>query len=180
MPRPISWLFKKLGYRDPDYRGDDFSVRVEKGFREIVTIFHTRRRTTRRLDGELIGKRWEGIAVYLPDEVDTADVPQIVRDLETAFGALRYSYVISRKVGVEAVSDAERQAAVTELNEMGFEVEVSSDGQQASLKWRSGVARPDMETVKGTTPRVMSLVKSLRSTRPRVEILARSKEFPEG
>ena len=48
----MSWLFKKLGYREREYRGDDFSVRVEPGFREIVTIVHTRQPTIRRLDKE--------------------------------------------------------------------------------------------------------------------------------
>ena len=86
----MSWLFKKVGYRERDYRGDDFSVRVEPGFREIVTIVHTRQQTIRRLEGERIGNRWQGIALHLPRDLNPADVPEIVRDIETAFGAMRY------------------------------------------------------------------------------------------
>jgi hypothetical protein len=165
--------------RDREYRGDDFSVRVEQGFREIVTIVHTRRRTTRRLDGELIGKRWEGIGVYLPPEVGPGELLQVVHDLETAFGALKYGYVISRTAAVDAVSDAEQQAALAELNQMGFEVQLSTDGNQVSLNWRSGVPRPDTKTAKRTGPRVMSLLQSIRGTRQRVEILATSKDFED-
>jgi len=177
MPRPMRWLFKKLGYGDREYRGDDFSVKVEQGFREIVTIVHTRQGTVRRLDGERIGKRWKGIRIHLPCDVDPADVPQIVRDLETAFGAMRYGYVISRTVRVDPVPEAEQEAAVTELNEMGFDVERSTDPRQTVLRPKSGVPRPDRKTAQSTAPRIMTLVQSLRGTRQVVELLAKSKEF---
>jgi hypothetical protein len=177
MPRRMSWPFKKLGNLDREYRGDDFSVRVEQGFREIVTVVHTRRRTARRLEGELIGKRWEGIAVHLPRNIDPADLPQIVRDLETAFGALRCGYVISRAVRVDPVSEAEQEAAITELNEMGFEVERSTDSREIVLRPKSGVPRPDTKTAQSRAPRIMALVQALGGTRPRVELLAKSKEF---
>jgi hypothetical protein len=173
----MSWLFKKLGYRDREYHGDDFSVRVEQGFREIVTVVHTRQGTVRRLDGERIGKRWNGIRIHLPREVDPADVPQIVRDLETAFGATHYGYVIFRTVRVDPVPEAEQEAAITELNEMGFDVERSTDPRQTVLTPRSGVPRPDTKTAQDRAPRIMALVQSLRGTRQVVELLAKSKEF---
>ena len=174
----MSWLFKKRGNRDPEYRGDDFSVRVEKGFREIVTVVHTRGRTTRRLDGERIGKRWEGIGVHLlPGDMDPTDVPQIVHDLEVAFAALRYGYVISRTVRVDSVSEAEQQAAIAELNELGFEVERSADQKEVVLRPRSPSPHPDTNKAQGTAPRVMALVQSLSGTRHQVELLARSEEF---
>jgi hypothetical protein len=177
MPRPLRWFFNKLGYGDLEYRGDAFSVKVEQGFREIVTIVHTRKGTTRRLDGERIGKRWEGIGVHLPRELDPADLPQIVRDLETAFAALRCGYVISRTARVDPVSEAEQEAAIAELNELGFYVERSADPRNIALIPRSGVARPDAKTARSTAPRVMSLVQSLTGTRPVVEVLAKSKGF---
>jgi hypothetical protein len=175
----VNWLSRILGRRGREYRGDDFSVRIEPGFREIVSIVRTRQGATRNLDGERIGKRWQGIGVHLPGEVEPTEVPQIVRDLETAFASLGYGYRISRTAAVEAVSDAEQQAALAELNQMGFEVEVSADRQQSSLKWRSGVRLPDTKTIGSTAPRVMSLLQSLRGTRPRIDILASSKDFGE-
>ena len=179
MPGPLRWLFNKLGYGDREYRGDDFSVRVEQGFREIVRIVHTRRGVTRLLDGERIGKRWQGIAVYLRSEVEAGDAAEIVRDLETAFAALRYGYVISRTAGVEVVPEAEQQKALAELHEIGFDVEVSADGKQTSLKRRSGVPPPDPNAAKRAAPRMMALLRSVRPTRQRVDILARSKDFEE-
>ena len=177
MPRPLSWLSKKLGYRDREYRGDDFSVRVEPGFREIVTVVLTREPTTRRLDGERIGKGWKGIRIHLPRDVDPGDVPEIVRDLETAFGAMRYGYVISRTVSVDPVSEAEQEAAIIELNDMGFDVEQSADPRQTVLIPRSSGPRPDRKTAQGRASRMMSLVQALSGKRQRVELLAKSKEF---
>ena len=179
MAGPLRRLLNKLGYGDREYRGDDFSVRVEQGFREIVRIVHTRRGSTRVLDGERIGKRWQGIAVYLRSEVEAGDAPEIVRDLEMAFEALRYGYVISRTAGVEVVSEAEQREARAGLYEIGFEVEVSADGKQTSLKRRSGVPPPDPKTAKTGAPRMMALLRSVRPTRQRVDILARSKDFDE-
>jgi hypothetical protein len=179
MPGPLRRLFDKLGYGDREYRGGDFSVRVEQGFREIVRIVHTRRGLTRVLDGERIGKRWQGIAVYLNSEIEAGDAPEIVRDLETAFEALRYGYVISRTGGVEVVSEAEQRMARAELYEIGFEVEVSTDGKQTSLKRRSGMPPPDPKAASRAAPRMMSLLRSVRPVRQRVDILARSKDFDE-
>ena len=173
----MSWLFKKLGYREREYRGDDFSVRVEPGFREIVTIVHTRQPTIRRLEGERIGNRWQGIGLHLPRDLSPADGTQIVRDLETAFGAMRYGYVISRTVRVDPVSEAEQEAAITELHEMGFEIERTTDPRGIALIPRSDVPRPDTKTAQRTAPRIMSLVQSLRGTRQQVELLAKSKGF---
>src|SRR6266581_7850350 len=112
----MNWLSRILGRRGREYRGDDFSVRIEPGFREIVNIVRTRQQGTSHLDGERIGKRWEGIGVHLASEVEPAEVPQIVHDLETAFASLGYAYVISRTAAVDAVSDTEQQAALAELN----------------------------------------------------------------
>jgi len=170
-------LLKLLGYRDRDYRGDDFSVRIEPILREGVSVIHTRHGTRLDLSGERIGRKWEGIEVRIPQEVEAVQVPQIVRDLETAFGALRYGYVIARKGGVETVPETERQAAIAELREMGYEIEVSSDRTQIRQTLRAGALRPDIETARRTSPRMISLLQSIQGTRERFEILARSKEF---
>lgn len=173
MGRPFDFL----GGRRDDYRGDDFSLRIEQGFREIVTVVLTRNETTHKLEGERIGKRWQGIGIVLPSEIDAADVPQVVADLETAFKALRCDYVISRIVAVDTVSEAEQQAAITELNEMGFDVERQEGTREVGLRPRSGTQRRDSRTVKEAAPRILRLVQSLSGRRPRIEVLAKSKDF---
>lgn len=168
-------LLKLFGYRDREYRGDGFSVRIDHGFRELLSVVYSRRATSHNLSGELIGNKSGGIAVDIPPEIDPAEMRQIVSDLETAFHALRYGYVISRKAGVDTVPETERQAAIAELREMGYEIEVSTDRKEIRQTWKPGVPRPDMETARRTSPRIMSLLQSVHGTRQRLEILARSK-----
>ena len=167
-------------FRDPKYRGEDFTVRIESDIREICWLVIDRNGFERKLEGERIGKRWQGIGVHLPLQVDPADVPQIVRDVETALSALRIGYVITRTVGRDAVPETEQQAAVAELNEMGFDVERSPDLKQITTSWKPGARRPDnAKGAKEFAQRMQRLIGSLRESRPRVELLAKSKEFAD-
>ena len=169
----MNWLLKRLGYRDRDYRADGFHVRIKPIMREAVRVNYTRDRTKLYLDGELIGEKWEGISVHIPPEVDAVLLPQIVHDLETA---MRYSYVIARKIGAEIVDEGERQEAAAELWNMRYEVEVLADGK-IRLRRREGAPRQDRETLQETTPRMMSLIHAVHGKRTRHEILAKSEGF---
>jgi len=175
----MNWLLKKLGYRDRKYRARDVSVTVQPGFREIVSVIHERGGIRLHLDGERIGKKWEGISVHIPEELDPARVTQVARDLETAFQAMSYGYIIARVAGVEIVSETEQQAAMAELNSMGFDVEVSPDRKQIRQKWREGTPRPGIDAARKQAPRIMSLVQALHGKRQRFEVLARSSHFAD-
>lgn len=178
----MNWLLKKLGFRGRahrgrEYRGADFFVRIKPIFGELVSIAYKRQGDTLSLDAERIGKRWEGVSVKIPERVDAARVPQLVADLGTAFRALGDDYLIYRSLGTDTVPETERQAALTELRDMGFEIEVSPDGSQIRQKRREGAPRADAETMRKLAPRIMSLLQAARGKRERFEILARSKEF---
>lgn len=172
----MNWLLKLLGYRAREYRGDDFSVRIAPIFRELVSVIHIRQGKELKLSGERIGEKWEGIDVQLPTNLEDVQVAQTVRDLETAFIALRYGYVIARKTGVDTVPEPERQAALAELREMGYEIEILSDGKIRQTR-RAGAPCQDVETLRKQAPRVASLVQCLHGTRQRFETLAKSKPF---
>jgi hypothetical protein len=172
----MSWIRKLLGLHSREYRGDDFSVRIEPIEREVVSIIHTRRGTSLHLDGERIGKKWSGVHVLVPQSGEADQVLQIVHDLKTAFEAMGYGYVIARKIGVDIVPEAERQAAIAELSEMGFEIEVLPD-RKIRQTWRTGAPRQDIETIRRTIPRMMMLIRAVHGSRERFEILASSKEF---
>ena len=109
----MNWLPKKLGWRDHKYRAADFSVTIQPRFREIVSVIYERAGTRLHLNGERIGKKWEGISVHIPEDVDTACVAQIASDLETALQVLGFGYIIARLAGIEIVSESEQQAAIT-------------------------------------------------------------------
>jgi hypothetical protein len=172
----MNWLTKMLGYRGRGYRGDDFSVRIEPIFRELISVIYSRQGKSLKFGGELIGKSWGGISVQLPVDLEDVKVAQIVRDLETAFGALRCGYVIARKAAVEVVPETERQSALAELREMGYEIEILPDGGIRQTR-SAGAPRPDAEALRKQGPRMMSLIQSIHGTRHRFETLAKSKDF---
>jgi len=170
-------LLKLLGYRDRIYRGDEFSVRIKPGVRELVSVIHMRDGNSLDLQGERIGKKWEGIEVRMPQEVEPGRISQIARDLEAAFQAMGYGYLITASAGTDVVPETERKAAIAELLEMGYEIEVSTDRRQIRQKRIVGTTVPDLETAKKQASRMMSLLQAVHGTRHRLVILAKSKEF---
>jgi hypothetical protein len=74
------------------------------------------------------------------------------------------------------VPETEQQSALAELHDMGYEIEILL-GRKVRQTWRVGAPRPDLDTLKKQTPRMMSLIQSLYGTRQRFEVLAKSKEF---
>jgi hypothetical protein len=172
----MNWLRKMLGSRGREYRGPGFSVRVKPTVREAVSIIYTHQGITLNLDGERCGKEWERIEVRIPQEFDGEQTARIVCHLETAFQELGYGYVIARLGEVEVVGDAEREAAIVELREMGYEVEVSADRKQIRQKAIAGTPRQNLETLRKQTPRMMSLIQAIHGTRTHLQILAKSKE----
>jgi hypothetical protein len=173
----MNWLLRKLGYRDRQYRGSDFSMRIEPMGREALSVIHTRQGTSLNLDGQRIGSKWEGIEVYIPHDVEAERASQIAHDLEAAFQAMDYGYIIARLSEIETVREIERQAAIAELRQMGYELEISADRKQIRQKWIAGTPKLGLEALRKTTPRHMTLLQAVHGTRKRFEILAKSKEF---
>ena len=172
----MNWLLKLFGNRGREFRGDDFLVRIKPGFREIVSVIYTRQGKSLEFGGERIGKKWEGIHILLPSDLEDGQVAQTVRDLEKALVGLGHGYQIVRKIADDTVPEPERQAALAELREMGYEIEMLPDGEIRQSR-RSDAPRQDSETVRKQAARMASLILSLRGTRPRFETLAKSKEF---
>ena len=172
----MNWLRQLLGLGGKQHRETDFSVHLKPLFRENVSVIYTRGGTSLAFAGQRIGRKWKGIEVHIPAQFESERVPQIVADLETAFRALGEGYVIARGSQSEIVPEAERQAAIAELSEMGYEVEVLTDGKIRQTR-RANAPRHDIETLRRTTPRMMSLLQAVHGTRSRLEILAESKEF---
>jgi hypothetical protein len=172
----MNWLLKLLSNRGDKYRGNGFSVRIEPNVREAVSVIYKRHGTSLKLYGERISGKEKRIHVRILQEIDAAQLTQIVSDLESAFKAMQYSYVIDRIAATDIVPETEQKAAMAELREMGHEIEILPD-QQIRQSWRAGVPRPDIETLRKQTPRMMSLIQSLRGTRQRFEVLAKSQDF---
>jgi hypothetical protein len=166
-------LLKLLGWRDREYYGGDFAVRIEAVMREGMEISHTRNRKRLDLKADYIGGM---IDVRIPQELEKDQVSQVVNDLEVAFRAMSYPYFITRLVAVEIVPESERQAAVAELREMGYDIEVSGDRRQVRQKRIEGAAVPDREAAVKQASRMMGLMQSVHGTRYRSEVLGKSGE----
>jgi hypothetical protein len=161
----------------PEYRGADFSVRVKPGFREIVSVIYSHQGTQLNLDGERIGSKWEGISLCIPPDLEDEKVTVLVHHLEAAFRALGLDYEIKRLAKVESVNEVDQQAAVAEMRDMGYEIELSTDRKQVRMKAVSGTTPRDQETLRKQTPRMMSLIQDIRGARQHFIVLAKSKEF---
>ena len=172
----MKWWKKLLDRGRHEYEGPDFQVRIEPIFREAVSVIYSRGGKTLKLGGEYIGTKWSGIHVVIPQEIATAEACRIAGDLAVAFEAMEYAYVVLHKLETETVSEGERHAALAELREMGYDVEVQSDGKIRQTK-KPEAPKRDFETLKQQAPRMMALVQSVHGTRPRFETLAKSKEF---
>lgn len=168
-------FLKLLGYRDRNYHGEGFSVHIVRTIREGVDLLYKRQSVSLTLLGERYGRGWHGIDIVIPQGVEPERLPQIVNDLETAFRAMGYDYVISCKGQGEPIPEQERQAAVAELREMGYEIEFLPDGRIHQMRRAEGLPQ-DRATLRKTTARMMTLIQSLPPTRHRIEILGKSKE----
>ena len=114
--------------------------------------------------------------MFIPSELDAAQIPRIVLDLKTALEAMEYGYVIVRETSVEIVPEPERQAAIAELRATGWEIEILSDGKITQTA-RAGAPQVGIETLRARTPRMMTLVQTVHGRRQLVEILAKLAEF---
>jgi hypothetical protein len=159
-----------------EYRGKDFSVRIQPSSREAVRVIYSREGANLKLGGELTGRNWEGISVNIPQEIAGENLAELVQHLETALQAMGRGYVIGQSGAGEAVSETERQAAIDELRKAGYEAELSDDRKQVRLKPIAGAPRQDMETARNLASRMMPLVQAIRGTRQNFLILAKSKE----
>lgn len=173
----MNWLLKTLGYRDSEYRAGNLHVRIRTIAREVVSVIHTRQEISLNLDGQRIGRKWEGIEVHVPQDVGVEKASQIAFDLEAAFQSMGYGYVICRLAGVDIVPETEREAAIAELREMGWEIEVSPDRKQISQKRISEAPHLNTETARKQAQRMMSLMQAVHGSRQRFQILTKSKGF---
>ena len=79
-------------------------------------------------------------------------------------------------MAVDIVPETERQSALAELREMGYEIEILPDGKIRHTR-SAGAPRQNVETLRKQAPRMVSLIQSVHGTRQRLETLAKSKEF---
>lgn len=112
------------------------------------------------------------ISVHIPREMDLERAKTVVRDLALGLAELRYEYVIFRKREPRQVTQEERDAAVDQLRQMGFDLErsVAQQGQVTRLVTLNGLpARGGKLSMNFSG--IQKLVSQAQGIEERVEVL---------
>jgi hypothetical protein len=145
-----------------------FSVRVRRVGREAAVV--TLQEATGRSDFDAdIGRRQ--VDVRMPSGLSEDSVADVVAKLSQALRSLSFEYLLYRIGESEIISEQERNAAISELRSMGFDVQVMPNGQ-VRLKGASG--EPFAGPAKPNVPRWMHLMRAASGRIPKYTVLARS------
>jgi hypothetical protein len=114
------------------------------------------------------------ISVKVPRELPNEQIRDLVSNLSSGLKTLRYEYLIYRKGGPQTVPEEERNAAIAELRQMGFEILESSGpgkiGRAVTHNWE----RTSRKEGKARLSLVQSLMAKASGVRENIEVLARS------
>jgi hypothetical protein len=86
----------------------------------------------------------------------------------------KYQFVVYQRGETQTVPEAERIAAVSELQQMGYAINLSADRQTVRPTRIPGFSPPSLEEAKEQAPRMMKLIETARGVRSSMEILAKS------
>jgi hypothetical protein len=109
------------------------------------------------------------IPTNMPEQDRSVIVPNLVRGLQS----LHYQYLVYQKGEPQVIPEQERDAAITELRQMGVEIQTSIQGQvQRAVvgDWQNTVGK----RANIVMPRLMTLMNTAKGIRESIEILARS------
>jgi hypothetical protein len=165
-------LLNLISRRRSDF--PNFSVRIEKVFREAVYVVYREHDRDVKFSGELIGEKWEEINVEVTKGLPEEDLSRIVPNLAAGLAKLGYKYSIFRKGELQPIPEDERLSAIGELRQMGIDVEISADRNQIKTTPRPDWRRPSQEGAKAMAARMIELTQTARGIRATIEILARS------
>lgn len=168
----LARLLKLISRRRADF--PNFSVRIEKVFREGVYVVYREHDRELKFSGELVGKKWEEIRVEMTTGLPEEDLRRIVPNLAAGLTKLGYKYSIYRRGEPQTIPEEERRSAVAELGRMGLDVEISAHRNQIKSTKRPDWRRPSQEDAKAMAARMIELTQTARGIRATIEILARS------
>ena len=151
---------------------NEFSIAISRLGPEDAIVTRKRENRKQEFAAEITGKRQ--IDVHIPSELDVAEVHSAVADLVQGFQKLGYEYLIYKKGEREPIPESEREAAISELNKMGFEVQRTEgriEVRRASQLRGAASSQPEANI---TTPEWIRLLGKAKGVRERIEVLAKS------
>ena len=153
-----------------------FSLAISRFGRTEVTVIY--RNETRNLyfDARVGGRMFRKcrIAVSAPSDLSPEDFQAVVPKLAEGLSRLRYEYLIFRKTNPRPIPEEERQAAITELRQMGFEIQVPAGPGQIGRAVTHSWKRTSGEQAKARISQVQSLMVTASGVLEDTEVLARS------
>lgn len=150
----------------------DFAVTVSKTGHEQALISYRRKDRSLIFDAEVTGPKQ--VDIYIPEELPIDDIEHIVSNLELALQKMRYEYLIYKTGKAEAVSKEEREAAIAELRQKGFEVRATAQGMEIMQAASPNRQKMSRAGAKAVTPGLLRLLNRAQGKRASIQILARS------
>jgi hypothetical protein len=154
-----------------------FSVTISSVGREEAYIVYRSNERQLEFAAEIgRGKRFfiSRISVRVPKEMPDEDVREVIPNLTLALAKLHYEYFVFRKGELQKISEAEQEAAIAELRQMGCEIkEIIGQGEVQRAVVANWPRFPG-EQVKTMMPKVQDLMSKARGVRENIEVLARS------
>ena len=147
------------------------SIRIVCQARECVDLEYRDATQTLRLSGELVGPKWKQVNLTVPEPQSDE---QTLDNIALALRNRGYEFVISRFGEVQTIPQAEQNAALAELQSLGFQIEVSPDRKRVRQSRAPGAPRLSREQAKELAPRIMQLVQTVRGVRRPSAILRKS------
>ena len=147
------------------------TIRIVKQSRESVDLEYRDANQALLLKGEFVGPKWKQLNVEVPSaKCDGQTLDNIALSLQNR----GYEYMVFRFGEVQVVPESERNAALAELQSMGFQVDVSPDRRSVRQSRAPGAPLMSREEAKEKAPRIMHLVQAVRGVRRPIEVLRKS------
>jgi hypothetical protein len=147
------------------------SIRIVRQRREGVDLEYEDGSQTIRLSGELTGPKWKQMNVRL---MQGAWSEELLDKIASAIAQRGYEFAIYRLGEAQTISEPEREAALAELQSMGYQIEVSPDRKRIRQSLAPGAPRPSLDEAKKGAPKIMKLIETVHGTRRPIEVLRKS------
>jgi hypothetical protein len=154
-----------------------FSITISKVGRNEAYLTYLTNYAKTELDAEIgRGRSFfvPRIAVRVPEDMVDCEVRRIVSDIALGLKELHYEFVVYRRRKPDIIPDEERNEAIAELHQMGFDIDRSPEQELVVRAVSHGWRRTSGREAKAIFSRTQALIMKARGFRENLEILARN------
>lgn len=154
-----------------------FSVAVSKVGRTEAYVTYRAENTVIEFCAEVgTGKKFfaRRISIRIPEEMANEKLCNIVPNLTHGLAKLHYQYLIYRRTGSQTIPEEERDAAILELRQMGFELTGPAGNGRIQRAVSNDWRRASGAEAQAKLSKVQELMHKARGAREKIEVLASS------